>query len=108
MRAWKAGVMDLRMEPSFNSLYDEAKSAIVAGYEDADSRVTSFAIEHDLTCQEVWDLVSSEASSRGDAAIEYLADHPPVAQQPDWTGPAIVVLGHAASWAWDKWSQRRQ
>jgi hypothetical protein len=96
------------MEPSFAALYDEARAAIVAGYENADQCVLSFAIEQGISSKGVWSLIRDEASLQGDDAMEYLAEHPP--ERP-WASilavPAAILLGKTITWAWRKWSLRR-
>lgn len=97
------------MEPAFAVLYDEARAALVTAYEEADSAVLSFAIEHDLSNSEVWDLIREEASLQGDSALEYLAEHPLEERSPlhGLAEPAAMLAGQAAMWAWKKWSDRR-
>ncbi|MGO4363425.1 hypothetical protein [Terrabacter sp. RAF57] len=99
--------MDLPMDASFQSLYEDARSELVAGYEEADRRVLSFAIEHGISSEEVWDLIAQEASLRDDDAVEYLAENPLI--QPP-SSPFIAemapLVAEGVKWALGKWQNR--
>ncbi|MEP7194782.1 MAG: hypothetical protein ABI903_18215 [Actinomycetota bacterium] len=102
--------MDPAMEPSFAALYDEARAAIVAGYQNADQCVLSFAIEQGISSEEVWSLIRDEASLKDDDAMEYLAKHP--LEDRSWASilaePATMLVGKTIEWAWRKWSLHRR
>lgn len=98
--------MGLNAEYEFDVLYDEFRAAVEAAYEEADRRVSAFALSHDVFDSDVWDLIADEASLRDDEALKYLANHSPG----DRTTPSLAgaVLGLAAQWAWKKWANRRR
>lgn len=75
--AWHAGSMDdLRMEPAFTDLYDNAKEALAQGYRRADQLVYNFAMDYDISPEGAWKPITHEASQRGEDVIKYLSENP--------------------------------
>jgi len=72
-----AGAMDnLRIEPAFTDLYDDAKEALAQGYRRADQLVYNFAMDYDISPDDAWRLITQEASHRGENVIQYLSENP--------------------------------
>ena len=72
-----AGARDnLRMEPAFTHLYDHAKEALAQGYRRADQLVYNFATDYDISPEDAWQLITREASQRGEDVIQYLSENP--------------------------------
>jgi ABC-type nitrate/sulfonate/bicarbonate transport system substrate-binding protein len=67
---------DLRMEPAFTDLYDDAKDALAQGYIRADQLVYNFAMDYDISPEDAWRLITQEASQRGEEVIQYLSENP--------------------------------
>lgn len=67
---------DLRMEPAFTDLYDNAKKALAKGYIRADQLVYNFAMDYDISPEDAWRLITHEASQRGEDVIQYLSENP--------------------------------
>lgn len=103
--------MDELEEAVRNSLYDDVRRPLTEGYQNAQRAVDSFAIEHDVTSLEVWDLVAREASVRGDDAVEYIAENPLDDSSPsiaEVLAPAVATGALIlATKLWD-WRQRRR
>lgn len=102
---------DLRAELDFRSLYDDLSDAVVAAHEEADSRVLSFALEHDVDTAEVWGLIREEASQRGDDTVEFIAERPVAGGSSDSSAGeslAAAALMAGGVWVWSKWSNRRR
>lgn len=99
--------MDLRMDASFQSLYEDARDELFSGYAQADRRVLSFAIEQGISSEEVWSLIAQEASVRDDDGVEYLAENPLV--EPP-SSPLIAEMTplvlEGVKWALGKWQNR--
>jgi hypothetical protein len=72
-----AGAMDnLRMQPAFTGLYDDAKETLAQGYRRADQLVYNFAMDYDIPPEDAWRLITQEASQRGEDVIQYLSENP--------------------------------
>lgn len=67
---------NLRMEPAFTDLYEDAKEALVRGYRRADQLVYNFAMDYDVSPEDAWQLMRQEASQRGEDVIQYLSENP--------------------------------
>ncbi|GGM85593.1 hypothetical protein GCM10009721_07880 [Terrabacter tumescens] len=99
--------MDLQMDASFQSLYEEARSELVAGYEEADRRVLSFAIDQGISSGEVWDLIAQEASLRNDDVVEYLAENPLMERSSSsFVAEMTPFVIEGFKWAVGKWQGR--
>lgn len=67
---------DLRTEPAFTDLYNDAKDALERGYRRADQLVYNFAMDYDISPEDAWRLIAQEAAQRGEDVIHYLSDNP--------------------------------
>jgi hypothetical protein len=67
---------NLRIEPAFSDLYDDAKEALAQGYRRADQLVYNFAMDYDISPEDAWQLITQESSQRGEKVIQYLSENP--------------------------------
>jgi hypothetical protein len=67
---------DLRMDPAFADLYDDAKEVLARAYIKADQLVYNFAMDYDISPEHAWQLITQEASQRGEKVIQYLSENP--------------------------------
>ena len=67
---------DLRMDPAFTDLYGDAKKVLVRAYVRADQLVYDFAMDYDISPEDAWQLITQEASQRGEKVIQYLSENP--------------------------------